>query len=269
MNNLRIGHFDPLEYSCSEALNTLCTNLTFAGDDMRKILITSCREGEGKSFMSMNLMRSLASIGKRVVLVDADLRRSALVSQYGIETEGKPRGLSYYLANMCGIDDLVYKTDIPGAFMVLGGRDAASSLRLLSRPRLPLLLNALAKSFDIVLIDSAPIGVIIDAAEVAKSCDGVLMVVSDKTVTRRELSEAIVQLQNTGATMIGTVLNKVSFESRSSKNYYHRAYYSHYRGGYYGGYYAGGASEPKRRGLLGLWRRRKDGPKGTYRSKDG
>jgi Mrp family chromosome partitioning ATPase len=63
MNTLSIGRFDALEYSCSEAFNTLCTNLTFAGADMRKILITSCREDEGKSFVSMNLMRSLASIG--------------------------------------------------------------------------------------------------------------------------------------------------------------------------------------------------------------
>jgi capsular exopolysaccharide synthesis family protein len=200
-----------------------------------------------------------------VVLVDTDLRRSVLVSRYEIETVGKIRGLSAFLVNMYNVDDIVYETDIPGAFMVLGGGDVANSLTLLSTPRLPMLLNALAKVFDVVLVDSTPIGVIIDAAEVAKSCDGVLMVVSDNTVSRRELAEAVVQLQNTGVDIIGTVLNKVSFDSHSSKKYYHRAYYSHYSRGYYGDR----ESDNNRRGLFGIGRRRKAGSRGSNRSKDG
>ena len=76
MNALTIRHFPPLSYACSEAVNTLCTNLSFAGENVKKIMLTSCHASEGKTFLSMNIMRTMAKLGKTVVLVDADLRRS-------------------------------------------------------------------------------------------------------------------------------------------------------------------------------------------------
>ena len=72
MNNLTIGRFPPLSYACGEAVNTLCTNLSFSGENLRKIMITSCHAAEGKSFLAMNIMRTMAKCGKRVALVDAD-----------------------------------------------------------------------------------------------------------------------------------------------------------------------------------------------------
>lgn len=78
MNPVAITRFPPLSYAGREAINTLCTNLSFAGEAVKKIMLTSCHPNEGKSFVSMNLMRSLAQNGKSVVLVDTDLRKSVL-----------------------------------------------------------------------------------------------------------------------------------------------------------------------------------------------
>ena len=78
MKYASINRLPALDYQVTEALNTLCTNLSFVSPSIKKIMITSCRPEEGKSFMSINLMRALASLGRRVILVDADLRRSVM-----------------------------------------------------------------------------------------------------------------------------------------------------------------------------------------------
>lgn len=234
MKSLTITRPDELDYAAKEALNTLSTNLSFAGNDVKKIMMTSCRPGEGKSFLAMNLMRSLAGIGKQVVLVDADLRKSVLVSRYGIRSSDKMLGLSHYLAGMCPLDDVVFETNIPNAFLVTSGHDVVNSLSLLNTARLSRLLDLLAKSFDYVLIDAPPVGTIIDAAQIALSCDGVVMVIANNTVTRRELFDATKQLEKTGCPVLGAVLNKIAFDTHSSKKYYYKTYYSHYNREYYG-----------------------------------
>ncbi|MFR5575332.1 MAG: hypothetical protein ACLTJ2_05010 [Faecalibacterium sp.] len=78
MKQLKITKFPALDYAGNEAFNTLSTNLSFAGASVKKIMITSCHAAEGKSYLSMNLMRTLAQRGIKVALVDADLRRSTL-----------------------------------------------------------------------------------------------------------------------------------------------------------------------------------------------
>lgn len=243
MKTITIDWFEPLDYSCAEALNTLCTNLSFVGTGIKRIMLTSCQAKEGKSFLSMNLMRTMAGLGKRVVLVDADLRRSMLISQHEMRTSGQMIGLSHFLAGMCSLDDVVYQTNITDAYIVPCGHEVANSLPLLNTPRLTRMLDALAKSFDLVLVDAPPVGMIIDAAQIAKSCDGVLLVVSNNRVTRRELSETTRQIEKTGCPILGAVLNMVTFDTHSSKRYYHKTYYSHYNDYY--------AKQPKRKARAG------------------
>jgi protein-tyrosine kinase len=229
VKSLMITKFEPLDYACNEALNTLCTNISFAGDKIRKILVTSCQASEGKSFLTMNMMRSFTGLGKQVVFVSGDLRRSAVAERYGLRMPaGGSPGITHYLAGMCDLSDVLYATNIPGAFMVPVGRDVTNSLSLLSSDRLPLLLDKLAEMFDLVLIDAPPVGIIIDAAEIARSCDGTVLVVSYNRVRRRELIETKRQIELTGCPVVGVVLNQVSFESYTNKRYYNRSYYSNY-----------------------------------------
>ena len=234
MNKLELVRFRSLDYACKEAINTLCTNLTFVGNEKRVIMITSTTAHEGKSFLSVNIMRTLAQLGKKVVHVDADLRKSQIAGKYGLRVqEGSGYGTVHYLAGMCSLNDVVYETNIPGAYMIPVGREVTNSLALLSTPRLKHMLKELQERFDFVIVDAPPVGVIIDAAEIAKSCHGAIFAVKYNTISRRELAEAKAQIDRTGCEVLGAVLNEVDLEALSSKKYYNKSYYNHYNSDYY------------------------------------
>ena len=234
MNKLELVRFRTLDYACKEAINTLCTNLTFVGNEKRIIMVTSTQAHEGKSFLSMNIMRTLAQLGKKVVLVDCDLRKSQIAAKYGVRIqEGTGYGTVHYLAGMCSLNDVIYETGIPGAYMVPVGREVSNSLALLSTPRLRQMLSAMEERFDFVIVDAPPVGVIIDAAEIAKSCDGVIFAVRYNMIGRRELLEAKNQIARTGCEVLGAVLNDVDLDALSSKKYYNKSYYTHYNSDYY------------------------------------
>lgn len=237
MKQLKITKFPELDYAGSEAFNTLSTNLSFAGETVKKIMITSCHASEGKSYLSMNLMRTLAQRGMKVALVDADLRRSVVNAQYGPQFEdgrNDDKGLSHFLAGMVGMEEVIYQTDIPGALMVPVGRDVPNPLALLSNHHFKDLLDALAQRVDYVLVDAAPVGVVIDAAEIAKSCDGTLIAVQYNDVRRQELLDVKQQIEQSGCPILGTVLNQVDYDSYLSRKYYYRTYGKY---GYYNRYY--------------------------------
>lgn len=233
MNDVTIARFPNLSYAGAEAINTLCTNLSFSGEGTKKVMLTSCQASEGKSFISMNIMRTLSKLGKKVALVDADIRRSMINSRFGLqyETGSERRGLSHLLAGMASEEDVLYRTNLPGAYMVPVGRELSNPLPLLSSPRFGRLLDWLAGRMDCVLVDAPPVGAVIDAAEIAKSCDGILIVVAYNSVRRKELADAVQQLRQTGCPILGTVLNRVEFDSYMSKKYYYK---SHYYGNYEG-----------------------------------
>ena len=123
MKRLSINQFSPLSYAGSEAVNMLCTNLSFSGENVKKILMTSCHASEGKSYLSMNIMRTMAKLGKSIVMVDADLRRSTIAQKFSVQfdTEEQAVGLSHFLAGMADESMVIYATSIPNA---LGARMA-------------------------------------------------------------------------------------------------------------------------------------------------
>ena len=235
MKSLKFKNFPPVSYPVNEAFNTLSTNLSFAGKDLKKIMLTSSHASEGKSFTSMNLMRKFAERGKQVVLVDADLRRSVINTTYGVQFEksGTAYGLSHYLAGIAEMDDIIYKTDIEGAKMIPVGRDLLNPIPLIVSGRFQELLDKLAEQFDYVIIDASPVGMVIDAAEIAKFCDGILLVVNYNEVHRQELIDAKAQLEQSGCPILGTVLNQVDYSNYVNRKYYYKSYYSHYYKGYY------------------------------------
>ena len=233
MPYFEIRNLPELEYRAKEAMNTLCTNLSFAGGDIRKIMITSSHPQEGKSFIAINLMRAFASLGMRVVLVDADIRASQLQRIYGIRVTSSQgvaiqyAGLSRYLAGRCALEDILGKTNIPNASMVLAGSAVTNSLPLFNTPKLEKLLDALAKEFDIVLVDAPPVGTIIDAAKIATVCDGTLFVVQSNNVSRTHLLNSLHQIEKTGCSILGTVLNQYDDHETTNKYYYYDDYYNY------------------------------------------
>lgn len=230
MRTLNIREFPPLSYACNEAVNTLCTNLSFAGAEVKKIMITSCHAAEGKSFLSMNIMRMFAKFGKTVVLIDADMRRSMISARYMLDYDSAEEkwGLSHMLAGMVTEEQVLYQTNIAGAYMVPVGREVSNPLPLLNAPRFAQLLDHLAQQVDYVIVDAPPVGMVIDAAQIAKNCDGSLIVVNYNSVRRQELIDVKEQLEQTGCPILGTVLNMVDYDNYLSKKYYYRSYYSAY-----------------------------------------
>lgn len=235
MNKLTINHLPPMSYACAEAVNTLCTNLSFSGEHVKRIMVTSCHADEGKTYTAMNIVATLSKLGKSVVFVDADLRRSVITARYQVQFDDPAHtaGLSHLLAGMVDKDEVVYETNLPGAYMVPVGREVSNSLALLVSPRLCELLDDLAQSADYVIVDAPPLGVLIDAAEIAKSCDGTLIVVNYNSVRHQELLDVKQQLEQTGCAILGAVLNEVAFDNYLSRKYYYKSYYSRYDG-YYG-----------------------------------
>jgi len=123
MNHAKIRNLPKPDFTFAESLNTLATNLSYCGENVKTILMTSRYAYEGKSCIAMNLMRTIASLQKRVVLIDTDLRCSNLVSDYRIRFPGKLyNGLAHYLAGMCKIEDIVYQTNVDNAYLVPVGR---------------------------------------------------------------------------------------------------------------------------------------------------
>ena len=233
MNKLVIRRFPPLSFPCAEAINMLCTNLSFSGENVKRVMITSCHASEGKSYLSMNIMRTMAKLGRRVVMADCDLRRSTIIQQYDIQfpENENPLGLSHLLAGMAEENTVIYETDIPGAYLVPAGKSVSNSLPLLNSARFEILMRNLGEQFDFVIVDAPPVGMVIDAAQIAKYCDGTLLAVGYNTVRRQEIIDVKAQIDQTGCPILGTVLNMTEYDGFLSRKYAYKSYYSQY--GYY------------------------------------
>ncbi|MBR3763100.1 MAG: polysaccharide biosynthesis tyrosine autokinase [Clostridia bacterium] len=231
MPMLEIVQFPECDFVSHEAMNTLCTNLSYCGTDVRKVMITSRYAGEGKSYVSMNLMRTLARLGRKVVLIDTDLRASGIQTDYQLRygTE-KHYGLSEYLSGHCSVAEVLYQTNVPGACMIPAGYEAPNPLQLLDTDSMKDLVAWLGTQFDVVLIDTPPVGVLVDAVALAKFCDGALLVVGYRKGSQNEIGEAVRHIRQTGCKMLGAVLNGVKFKSLSNKHYYYSSerYSGHY-----------------------------------------
>ena len=249
MKNCVIQNLEDLDFSGTEALNSICTNMSFVGRDMKKFVITSCTENEGKSSMTMQIVANLARRGKTICLIDGDLRKSVMLRRFGIQmSTSEIVGLAHYLAGYNTIDEIIYQTDIPGASFIPTGRDVMNPLPLLDSDYFSQLLDELSRRFDMVIVDTPPIGMLIDSAVIAKSCDGVVLVVEYGKRRKGEIVDAVRKIEQSGSPVIGCIINRVAVRTLSERNYYKNHYYSysHYgKSGYGYGYGYGRGPEDK------------------------
>lgn len=229
MNRVIISKLPKTEYATQESLNTICSNILFSGVDVKRILVTSSSAGNGKSYASILMARSFAARGMRVLLIDADLRRSQLNKKYGIKYEVKSVGLANYLAGYSTEGEVIYATDIDNMYLIPIGRTVSNPIPFLSGERMERLMRDVKENFDIVIVDAPPIGQVVDAAQLALYCDGAILVVSYNSTTRRELLEVKQQMNKTGISILGCIINQVDYESLSAKKYYYKykSYYYH------------------------------------------
>ena len=234
MKRMTLNRIEEPEYSEREQINTVCSNLSFSGTNIKKVLVTSSNAGEGKSYVTSEIAMNMAMRGTDVVLVDADLRRSNLAGKFKMDAGTEEiTGLAHYLTGQSEMDDVIYQTNVKHFFIVPEGRDLGNPVPMLNSDRFSKLIEYLAQNYGMVFIDTPPIGLVIDAAEIARSCDGVVMIVAHGRTRRKEFREALSNMEITGCPILGCVLNKVSFSRVSYRKYYNKYYYSHYSSRYY------------------------------------
>lgn len=214
---ITLESLEEMDYSRKEALNSLRTNLQFSGVDKKVILFTSCTPNEGKSTVTMELARSLSESDKKVLLIDADLRKSVLVGRYHMQGKGEIKGLSHFLSGQNKLDDVIYHTDLNGLDIIVAGPVAPNPTELLGKELFKETLQELREQYDMILVDCPPLGWIIDAAVVAPFCDAAILVVESDAISYRYLQDVKKQLEITGIPILGVVLNKVKIGSGYSQ----------------------------------------------------
>ncbi len=223
------------DYNYNEAVKTLRTNLQFCGNGIRVIMMTSSLPDEGKSDVSFALASSLAQIGKKTLLIDADIRKSILVSRYQLDQE--VCGLSQYLSGQKNMDEIIYGTSVEHLHLIFSGPYSPNPAELLEEDLFGSMIKQLRDQYDYVIIDTPPMGNLIDGAIVATQCDGAVMVVESGAVSYRLVQRVKSQLEKSGCRILGAVLNKIDLE-HSSYGYYGRygKYGKYSRYGKYGKY---------------------------------
>lgn len=231
MNNIIFEKIEALDYRSNESYKSLRTNLQFSGSEVKVIMITSCIPNEGKSSVSFNLARSFAENGKKVILIDADLRKSVIIGQRRVNAQVK--GLSYYLSGQNELKEVVYETNIENLHIIFAGKVPPNPAELLGHERFHQMVTKLREEYDYVIVDTPPLGSVIDSAVIAPNCDGAVLIISSNTVSYRFAQDVKIQLEKTNCPILGAVLNKVPMDK---KGYYGR--YGSYYGKYYGNYEA-------------------------------
>ena len=166
-----------------EIYRRLRTNLEFTGIENKVICLTSCMENDGKSSVSFNLAKILAENDKRVLFIDADMRNSVLTKRTGIPADLK--GLSHYLAGKNAASEVIYATNYKNFYVIPTGRFPKNPTELLNKPAYEVLIEGMKQTFDYVIIDTPPLGSVVDAALIAKSADASVLVISANAVSRR------------------------------------------------------------------------------------
>lgn len=213
-----------------EVYRTLRTNLEFTGVENRVIAVTSCTPNDGKSTVSFYLAAALAESGKSTLIIDADMRKSVFAQRF--QVEGELKGLSHLLSGQSEVKDVIYMTNKDKLFILPPGKFPSNPTELLANGRLEKLLPALKGMFDYVIIDTPPLGSVIDAAVIAKNSDASMLVLAANVSAKGEAKKVVEQLKTANSNFLGVVLNKV--DAKESGYYYYKRYGNYY--GYGKGY---------------------------------
>jgi len=224
MVNIFIKEPKKEDQQMKELFRMLRTNVEFTGADNRCIVFTSATPGDGKSTISFQLARALAESDKKVIFIDADLRKS-LFQQKFLIMEDQP-GLSHILARKNELMDAISTTNIPNLCVITTGVIPSNPAELLGKAAFGEMLSDLKRMFDYIIIDSPPIGLVIDAAVIARVCDGTILVVHADKNSWNDERRCIDQMRIANPNILGVVLNKVA--RGHGPGYYYKHNYESY-----------------------------------------
>lgn len=224
-----------LNFGASESYKLLRVNLTFSmadEDGSRVIGVTSALSGEGKSTTSINLAYSLAQTGKRVLLLEADMRIPVLASIFRLE---ESPGLSHVLAGINSLNEAVHPTSLHQNVSLLpAGEIPPNPAELLSSKRMKMVMEALVSVFEYIVIDLPPINAVSDGLAISGLLSGMIMVVRQDYCDQQALAEAMQRMELLKIKVLGFVFNGVELTEKRYKKYGKHGYYRQGQGYTYG-----------------------------------
>ena len=223
-----------LSFAATEAYKLLRTNLMFTLPDEKKcrvVGITSSGRGDGKSTTAINLSYTLAETGKRVIIIDADLRLPTAAEKLGIKATP---GLSNVLAGAEREDDVVRSIgELENWFVLPSGDIPPNPTEMLASTQMHALVERLSESYDYIIIDLPPVNIVSDALVVSSMLDGIIVVVREGHSGRRELALCMRQLDLAGVKVLGFVVNNAGDGTSPYRKYkYYKRYGKYDKYGY-------------------------------------
>lgn len=220
-----------LPFAMVEEIKNLRTGITFSGDNIKTVMFTSCTPNEGKSTVSIETARAFAELGKKVLYIDCDLRKSILRRK--LVHGSVKRGLTHYLTGQNQFEDIIYKntagTDDVEFYVIPAGPSTNSPTELLASDKFCSLIKTLRESYDIIVIDTPPLGSVVDASIIGKLCDGSILMIEAGNTNYKMVQKVRDKLVASDSRILGVVLNKVD---KSKKSYGYYKYGSKYSYGY-------------------------------------
>jgi len=195
-----------LARKAEEYYNALRTNIQLSGNNLQVISITSVKPGEGKSTTSTNIAWAFARAGYKTLLIDADIRNSVMSGVF--KSREKITGLTEFLSGTTDLSQGLCETNVENLFVIQAGSVSPNPTALLQSENFAIMIDTLRKYFDYIVVDTAPIGVVIDAAIITQQCDASVLVTAAGETNRRDVQKAKEQLEQTSKPFLGVVLNK-------------------------------------------------------------
>ena len=204
-----------IQFAVAESYKSIRTNLQFllsSNPGCKVIAISSPQAGEGKSTNAINLAIAFSQLGKKVLLIDADLRRPSLYKKLRIANTD---GLSAILAGFATVEDNI--VTVNNSFDTLpSGAIPPNPSELLSSASFQRLLASMRLIYDYIIIDTPPAGIVSDALSIANETDGLLLVVKEKSTTHADLQKVLDNISLAGVRILGAILNSSVSESQYS-----------------------------------------------------
>lgn len=224
MKNTIITHIDP-KSPISEAYRNMRTNVYYTNIDreIQVVQITSSIQGEGKSVTAANYAVALAQSGKKVLIIDCDLRRPNIHKIFGLPNIN---GLTNALIRENKLEKCIKYTNVKDVFALVAGPIPPYPSEMIDSERMGEVITAVKSSFDMIIIDSPPVIPVTDALILANRVDGTIVVVSVGTTEKELFKRTIKELEKVGANILGTVANNVSTKGKRYSSYGHYYEYS-------------------------------------------
>ncbi|MEK4201694.1 MULTISPECIES: CpsD/CapB family tyrosine-protein kinase [Cytobacillus] len=203
----------------SEQYRTIRTNIEFSSldEDIRTMMITSAGPGEGKSTTTANLAVVFAQQGKRVLLIDADLRKPTVQYTFNVLNT---RGLANVISQQTVLTDAVQESEVENLFILTSGPIPPNPSEMLGSKAMDRVIEEATTLFDIVIFDTPPLLAVTDAQILSNKCDGTVLVTQSKKTEKEQLLKAKELLQSAKGKILGVVLNKMNMKKLNDYYYY-------------------------------------------------